>query len=57
MELRAANAADYLKERGIELVRVARREQGVRLYEVTPSADTVTNADTRLRGPLSAKKN
>jgi uncharacterized protein YcaQ len=39
---------ERLHHRG--LVRVARREQGVRLYEVTPPAEEVRSPDARLRG-------
>jgi uncharacterized protein len=39
---------ERLHHRG--LVRVARREQGVRLYEVTPAMDAASTADARLRG-------
>jgi uncharacterized protein YcaQ len=41
-------ALERLHHRG--LVRVARREQGVRLYEVTPAAAHTLDADARLRG-------
>ncbi|MET0285038.1 MAG: crosslink repair DNA glycosylase YcaQ family protein [Polyangiales bacterium] len=39
---------ERLHHRG--LVRVARREQGVRLYQVTPVTEGALDADTRLRG-------
>ncbi len=39
---------ERLHHRG--LVRIARREQGVRLYEVTPEATSTFDADARLRG-------